>query len=597
MSAHRLPIRIVLALAITATSAILRADSAPKPAGANTLGGSIDAYVRSAAALGFSGTLLVARGGDIILHRGYGWADRTRRVPNDTNTLFYIASLSKQFTAAAVLLLEAEGKLKTGDPIGLYVKDVPLDKAGITIHQLLTHTSGLPRFGWDEGTTDWKVMTRDEAVRGILGSRLTHAPGGRYDYQNANYILLAAIVERTSGTPFDEFLSAKVLRPAGIDPARVGLNSALAGVRDMAIGQSAGLPVGSFADRPKTWLRVGGGGMVLSVGDLYRWDRALHDGRVLPAAQRDAMFASQVPIEPNLGYGYGWEVRSFGDGRRVAFHRGDFAGYHCEFRWYSDSDTMLIVATNDEFRGESITEPLLNDIAGILRGASSPLPPVRTPEARELSRVEGDYYLPSGGWLEVRAAEDRIEIEAAGPRAAEILSDGDPGGARDRESRGDDTLELIARLKKGDRRAYRDVLAPRAVEEAAEFDTEWNSLGERMGELRSYQLISTISRPADDTVCSYVRLNFDKATTVMGYEWKGGRLESTMAGATPLPGRVIFAPTGSGEFISRDWMSGDVLRVTFGGRENGTADTVRVRGRGGRESVLSRQEARRPGLR
>ena len=127
----------------------------------------LEQYAASACAFGFSGTALVGKGQEVILHRGYGWSDRAQQIPNDTRTMFYIASLSKQFTAAAVLWLEAHGKLSVTDRISLYFGNVPDDKASITIHQLLTHTSGLARFGWDDTANDWRVMTRDEAVNGI----------------------------------------------------------------------------------------------------------------------------------------------------------------------------------------------------------------------------------------------------------------------------------------------------------------------------------------------------------------------------------------------------------------------------------------------
>ena len=457
----------------------------------------IDEYAQSASALGFSGTLLVARGHEVLLYKGYGWADRARGVPNDTSTIFYFASLSKQFTAAAILSLEAQGKLATTDKINLYLPGVPADKADITIHQLLTHTSGLPQFGWDEASNDWRVMGRKEAVNGILHSKLTNEPGSKFQYGNANYILLAAIVETVSGTAFQSFLSQNLFRPAGIDSVWFGAQTRPEILRNVAIGYGDWSLLGSYLDRLKSWLCTGGGDMLLSVGDLHRWHLALRDGKVLPAAQLEKLFKMQTTIEPGYGYAYGWWVRQSASGKRIIFHGGDFRGYHSEFRWYPDADLTLIIATNNEFRGTSITETMLNDIAGILKGQRSPLPPVLALNQEQLSRYAGDYYVQRGGWLQVSPGDGKLEIEAAGPRAADILANGVPDGAKDRELDGERALNLIARLKREERNAYADVLAPQVLPVESEFKKEWDSLGARLGGLRSYQILSTVYLPSE----------------------------------------------------------------------------------------------------
>ena len=556
---------VVFAMCFGVCSTVLVGQTKQGMASNDSIASAIEEYGRSASSFGFSGTLLVARGRDVICQNGYGWANQAEKIPNGIETVYYIASLSKQFTATAVLLLEAEGKLKTTDKISTYLKDVPSDKAEITIHQLLTHSSGLPRFGWDESRNDWSVMTRDEAVSGILHQKLDQAPGTIFRYQNANYILLAAVVETLSGKTFQEFVRERLLGPAGIHSALFGIQSTpdRATMDKVALGYSDGSPTGSYLNRPKSWLRVGAGDMLISIGDLYRWHLALRDGKILPAHLCEKLFTIQMNVDSGFGYAYGWWVRQIDNRSRVVFHGGDFNGYHCEFRWYPESDLYTIVAANSEFHGGSITEKLLNDVNDITKGRRSPLPHVITIGSDQLNRFRGDYDLPNGGGLHVSSDGGQLEIEAEGPIAADILANADPAGTKERELYGNSTLNLIARLKRGELTAYADALASQVAGAESEFKEEWESLGVRMGRLKSYQLLSTIFHSSDEAALSYVRLNFDHGSTVMGYAWKKGKLEYTIPGARPEPGTVVFVPSTPFDFSSFDWRSGKLMKISF----------------------------------
>src|SRR5262245_1884520 len=161
---------------------------------------------------GFSGSLLVARNGKVLLEKGYGWADREHGVPFTAETVFDIGSITKQLTGAAILALEMEGKLKVTDPISKYFPDVPADKAGITLHHLLTHSAGLE----DVFGGDFEEMPRDRLVKTALASKLLWPPGTRYRYSNAGFSLLAAVVEIVSGQPYETFLQERLFKPAGL---------------------------------------------------------------------------------------------------------------------------------------------------------------------------------------------------------------------------------------------------------------------------------------------------------------------------------------------------------------------------------------------
>ena len=170
----------------------------------------IDEAVVRLVGRGFSGSVLVARHESVILHEGYGWLDRAHTLRVSPDTKFYIASISKQFAAAAILRLQEQGRLTVGDLINKYLTGVPADKAAITIHSLLTHTSGLGQAYAADGITN-----RDEAVRRVLAAPFKVKPG-TFNYTNDGYSLIAAIVEVAAQQPFETYLREQILRPAGL---------------------------------------------------------------------------------------------------------------------------------------------------------------------------------------------------------------------------------------------------------------------------------------------------------------------------------------------------------------------------------------------
>lgn len=279
------PYRIV-ALDVEATGPSGTAPAVVPPFSWDTLEERLDAEARN----GFSGTVLVVRGGETALHRAYGFADREKRVPNTTATIFAIGSTPIDFTKASVLKLEEMGKLTTSDPITKYLEGVPPDKQAMTIDHLLTSRSGLPDFHDITGVDanpDLTWIDREEAVRRILSADLLFPPGRGEAHSHSAWVLLAALVEIVSKQAYGDFLREQFFKPAGM--TRTGLHEDLAGVPDdeIAVGYE-GRPVGKV-NSPKywgrtSWLVMGSGGMSSTPEDLYRWMRAIREGRTLSAA-------------------------------------------------------------------------------------------------------------------------------------------------------------------------------------------------------------------------------------------------------------------------------------------------------------------------
>ena len=266
------------------------------------MGAELDGYLRRLEAFGFSGAVLVARGGEVVLARGYGMADTVRRTPVTPRTVFYSASISKQFTAAAVMKLVDQGRLSPSDSLGALFGEVPRDKRGITVHQLLTHSAGIP--GEHPSVED-----REAWVRSLLAAPLEYTPGSRSSYSNAGFSLAAAVVERVSGRPFEIFLREHLFRPAGLESTDFAWQPERLDATRIAYGWGGGIE--SDPRRfPGGWGTRGASGIMTTVEDLWRWERALAGGRILSDTAQRRLVQGYVPtapgVVPELDYGYGW---------------------------------------------------------------------------------------------------------------------------------------------------------------------------------------------------------------------------------------------------------------------------------------------------
>jgi CubicO group peptidase (beta-lactamase class C family) len=296
----------------------------------------LDHFLTQEADSGWDGNVLVARNGHIILHRGYGTLNHAGAESVTTTTPFWIASISKQFGAVATLKLVESGKLSLADSLPKFFRNVPADKQGIRLEELLDHTAGLARKYAADGIED-----RERAVEAILTTPLDHKPGETFGYSNDAYNLVAAIVEIASGTPYERYLSDHLLRPAGLE------HTGFWGPRE----HPEVAPIrGQFADsmnaRPN-WGFRGATGMFSTAGDLYRWYEALHAGRVISRASRDAMFTAHTRSRKGFGVGYGWFSSRTSFGTPKVWTRGheDF-GHGAVLATYPEEQTVIVITSD-----------------------------------------------------------------------------------------------------------------------------------------------------------------------------------------------------------------------------------------------------------
>jgi CubicO group peptidase (beta-lactamase class C family) len=310
----------------------------------------------------FSGVVLAAKQGRPVFYKAYGKrsfvsGERLRR-----SDIFELASVSKTFTAAAVMMLAQEGRLGYDDPVDRYLK-VPYP--GITVRHLLTHTSGLPDYQevmdrhWDKSRVAGNPDILEYLNR-YAPPRL-FAPGERFEYSNTGYVLLGSIAEKASGTDFVEFVRTRIFSPTGMRDADIRTPAEKKGIRNLAKGhvlvkeRGRHVPADSFPSSNYTiWLgsRKGPGRVSATAKDLLRWDRSLASGHLLDAkTQAEAFHPNKLNDGKISDYGFGWFLSKGPDGEDILWHDGDNPGYKTIIKRYPATDRTLVILCNNYYAG------------------------------------------------------------------------------------------------------------------------------------------------------------------------------------------------------------------------------------------------------
>lgn len=296
----------------------------------------------------FSGAVLVARDGQVILSQGYNLADKEQAAPNTPQTVFRLGSVTKQFTAMAILQLQEMGKLDVQDRVCKVIPNCPQAWQPITIHHLLTHTAGLQDLTHLPTYRDFKQqsLTPAQTIDQFRALPLNFPPGTAWDYSNSGYIVLGYIVELVSGEPYCGFVEKHIAQP--LQMANTGCESDHRGNETVAQGYASSTAKADFIDMSVPYAA---GGLDSTVEDLYRWDQALSTSKLVPQALLDAMFTPWASMPASIrgkeGYGYGWII---GEqlGRRRIWHGGGIEGFRSEIDRYPDDRATIIVLSNRE---------------------------------------------------------------------------------------------------------------------------------------------------------------------------------------------------------------------------------------------------------
>ena len=341
---------------------------------------------------GFNGTWLYAEKGEIVSSGAAGFRDLEDKAPLREDSLFDLASVSKQFTAAAVMLMRRRGLLALEDEITRFFPEIPYK--GVTIRHLLNHTGGLPDY------MDWvdEIAKKENAIPGNdvivrflreCGEEPSFAPGEQFEYSNTGYCLLAEIVQKVSGVPFEDFLRDEIFEPAGMHATRVyHRRRDRIAIENLAWGLSLPLGGDRYAlpdDLPDESAAVtcdgaNGDGLVHSnIFDLFRWDRALRAETVL-TKEEQALMATPGRLnngemgidkdeedDPDYGYGFGWDVLEDPEFGLIVCHSGGWPGYSTWFERFVDADRVLIRLRCRDVRDERASKAFIKGLAAVAR--------------------------------------------------------------------------------------------------------------------------------------------------------------------------------------------------------------------------------------
>lgn len=288
----------------------------------------------------FMGTVLVAKDGKLLINEGYGSADLEWKIPNSPQVKFRLGSLTKQFTATSILLLEERGKLKVEDPVSKYMTDAPAAWQKITIYNLLTHTSGIPSFTSfpDYRSTEWKDTTPGELVARFKDKPLDFEPGSKFDYSNSGYVLLGYLLEKISGQTYGEFLQQNIFTPLGMADTGIDSNKAILPERAQGYEPSAhGIQHSGYISMT---VPFSAGALYSTTGDLLKWEQALFGGKVLSA---ESLTKMTTPFKSDYGFGLFIDTR---DGHKRISHGGGIEGFNTSLNFYPDDKVVVIVLGN-----------------------------------------------------------------------------------------------------------------------------------------------------------------------------------------------------------------------------------------------------------
>jgi CubicO group peptidase (beta-lactamase class C family) len=297
--------------------------------------------------------------GELIHFKAYGLANVELSVPVSEKTVFEIGSISKQFTSAAALLLVEENTLDLDAPIHQYLPFLPGEWLGVTVHQLLNHTSGIPDYEEIRSYDIYRHRVTPEDIIKIAQSRpVDFAPGTGWYYSNTGYFLLSMIIERIEGLPFGRVLKKRIFDPLQMTDTRMADPETI--IPNRASGYWVNKTNNLININPtETSSTLGAGGLLTTATDLVKWDKALYGENLLSSKTKALMWREvAVPVGENPHYGYGWELSDY-KGLKATHHGGQVAGFIANFIRLTDHELTIIVLVN---RYRVRTSPMLEKI-------------------------------------------------------------------------------------------------------------------------------------------------------------------------------------------------------------------------------------------
>lgn len=366
----------------------------------------------------FMGTVLVVEGDHVLLDKGYGMANLEWQVPNAPDVKFRLGSLTKQFTATLILLLQQDGKLDVHDPVSKYIANAPPAWSKIALANLLGHTSGIPSFtGFKEFRT-WSMNahTPEEEIALFRDKPLDFEPGSKFDYSNSNFILLGAVTEKASGKKYVDLLREKILDPLGMKETGLDNDELILPKRaEGYVPGKGGLAVARSESMSIPW---SAGSIYSTTGDLLKWEHGLFGGKILSA---DSLKAMTTPGKGNYGMGVFIEDR---DGVRVVSHGGGIEGFNTNLMYAPEKQIAVVVLSNvNGSAPDAMGKQLMDTMLGkpvVLANERKAVPIAKD----ELVKFAGVYDLSPTFSITIAVAGDHLTGQGSGQPALDLMYQG-----------------------------------------------------------------------------------------------------------------------------------------------------------------------------
>ncbi|MDP4219713.1 MAG: serine hydrolase [Bacteroidota bacterium] len=353
---------------------------------------------------GFSGTVLVAQKGKVIYEKAFGLADKELNVKNKLQSVYQIASLTKQFTACAILLLAEDGKLSLNDKLDKFFPDFPKGDS-ITIHMLLSHTSGLKTTGELDGFVEALKIREDSMLALIKRQPLDFSPGTNFHYSNLGYFLLGMIIEKVTAQSYSDYMLHHIFLKAGLN------NTFVSNWDTILVNRTRGYEKTASGWRNNSHYSMEGpfsaGAIVSTVEDLNKWNTALLSNKIISAASIKLM------TTPNLNtYGYGLLIDTFMNHYQI-WHNGQLRGFISYLGSFPQDSVTIVVLSNNESNSTNIA----NVLAAIVFGKDI-VPPYRHVESKIdtaiMAKYVGQYELSANDKIEIIKTGDKLYRQKAG---------------------------------------------------------------------------------------------------------------------------------------------------------------------------------------
>jgi CubicO group peptidase (beta-lactamase class C family) len=378
----------------------------------------VDQVVRLQSDAGtFTGAVLIGRDGQVVFDKGYGLANREWNIPNDGQTKYRLGSVTKQFTAAGIMLLVEQGKVDLDAPIKTYVEAAPAAWDHITVRHLLAHTSGIPNFTDfpDFMAQNTQPATLESLIARFKDRPLTFTPGETFAYSNSGYILLSAIIEKASGQTYEAFVTDRLFKPLGLKDTGYDRHATILPRRAAGYTPSpSGVVNADYGDMS---IPAGAGALYSTTHDLMKWNEALYGGKLLKA---ESLALMTTPVLKDNGFGL--FIRNEA-GRQLIQHSGGIQGFNTYLAWDPETRSSIVVLGNMNGNGPDVVG---DQLATLVQGGEVTLPNERTTveiSADELKEYEGAYPLAPTFIITVKVVDGKLSAQATGQPAFSLTAE------------------------------------------------------------------------------------------------------------------------------------------------------------------------------